>query len=305
MQAQTLLKAQMSFKELRVAGNADLLLDIQDLHIARGCQVAIIGGNGAGKTTFIEAILGLRKTTRSGVEWIGDREKLGVQLQNAGYNHEMLVKDIVALHRKLYRKSDAKLYQTLDIEPLTVKKYGVLSRGEKQRVDLYVAMAHTPETLIMDEPGTGLDKAYYRAFYDKVSELNQQGNCTILMASHTAVELCLADHILWIEGGKLKRFTQKTVLLNELLGPVRVKLKLNNLAETGELNQLLQQQRFFRSSKFLPNDDILVFGEAELRDWVLERAKTTSLSKLSISDTDEEDLLHYIVASRETQTNRG
>ena len=199
----------LSVTKLKVSSQKKALLDIEQLAVQPGMQIAIVGGNGAGKTTLIESVLGLRALSGGKVNWQCQRINMGVQLQQASYNPDMLVKEVILLQQQLYKNIDAELYTAFNLSSLANKKYGVLSRGEKQRVDLYLALSHNPSTVILDEPGTGLDKKYYQTFMRKINELKQQTNLTLLMASHTASELKLSSHLLWIENGTIKQFSPK------------------------------------------------------------------------------------------------
>ncbi|WP_448548284.1 ATP-binding cassette domain-containing protein [Thalassotalea fusca] len=284
----------LSIDELRVNSNKQVLLDIEQLTINTGMQIAVVGGNGAGKTTLIESLLGLRQLASGQVNWLCESSSIGVQLQQASYNTDMLVKEVILLHQHLYHHLDTRLYAAFNIAALSGKKYGILSRGEKQRVDLYVAMAHNPQMLVLDEPGTGLDKKYYKAFIDKMDALQQQENFTLLMASHSALELRLASHILWVGDGRIKKFNHKNVLLNSLLGTVKVEVACDDTHILDNLYEQLNNDPCVNRISRLANNTLIIYGLNELKHQMFTIAKQLSFSKFSISEIREDDLLSFI-----------
>ncbi|TPG65678.1 ATP-binding cassette domain-containing protein [Pseudomonas arsenicoxydans] len=166
-----------SAKLIRVAVGS-FRFEVRDLHLQRGRHTAIIGPNGAGKTTLIETLLGLRQVHLEEAQILGipvahflqstqHRKRLGVQLQRVEYEDSSNVREILDLHQALYGKQDPQVAQALDIDALRKLPYRALSRGQKQRLDLFVALAHHPEIAVLDEPFTGLDRAYI----DRVAHL--------------------------------------------------------------------------------------------------------------------------------------
>ena len=145
----------MAAKLIRVSAG-DFRFEVRDLHFQRGRHTAIIGPNGAGKTTLIEALLGFRQAHLEEAQILGvaaarflqstrHRKRLGVQLQRVEYEDSSNVREILDLHQALYGKQDPQVAQALDIEALRQLPYRALSRGQKQRLDLFVALAHHPE----------------------------------------------------------------------------------------------------------------------------------------------------------------
>lgn len=284
----------LSIDELRVSSKKSVLLDIEQLKIKQGMHIAIVGGNGAGKTTLIESLLGLRDLSSGYVNWSCDPINMGVQLQQASYNTDMLVKEVILLQLQLYRNVDTRLYAAFNLSSLANKKYGVLSRGEKQRVDLYVALSHNPMTLVLDEPGTGLDKKYYKAFINKMNELKQRENFTLLMASHSALEVNLSSHLLWIEKGKVKKFNKKQVLFHALLGSLKVEMASENSADLQKISSQLQSNPCVNRISQSDDNQLMIFGLPDLQPDVLSMAEQYPLKKFSISEISEEDFLSFV-----------
>lgn len=287
----------MTIQQLVVTHSNDTLLDIPELSLFKGCQIALVGGNGSGKTTLLESILGLRKTAGGKISLHCDKRKLGVQLQNATYNPEILVSDVVKLHSTLYRQGDCDLYDSFMLKDLAHKKYGRLSRGQKQRVDLYVALAHKPSTLILDEPGTGLDKHFYEQFLHVISHYQDNPDITIVMASHTPSEVENASHILWIEDGKVQDFTTTELMLNKYLGSFKVHICYEPHFDIDEQLSALSRLAGFRDVRHPASHEAVIYGDESLRQPMLELAAEYSFPTFSLSKTSAEDFLELVSAN--------
>ncbi|MDP4535122.1 ATP-binding cassette domain-containing protein [Alkalimonas collagenimarina] len=287
----------MTIQQLLVTHSNDTLLDIPELDLLKGCQIALVGANGAGKTTLLESILGLRKAAGGIARLHCAKRNLGVQLQNATYNPEILVSDVVSLHATLYGQSDAELYDKFLLKELAHKKYGRLSRGQKQRVDLYVALAHKPTTLILDEPGTGLDKYFYEQFLQVLADYQDNPAISIVMATHTASEVENSSHILWIEAGKLQDFSARNTMLNKHLGSFKAHLcyepQLGLDARLGELLQLAGVRHLRRPTVH----EAVLYGDESLRQPMLELAAEYKFSTFSLTKTDAGDFLELVSAN--------
>lgn len=208
-------------------------LTVDEWQVAPGECVALIGKNGSGKSTVIEAILGLRKVGAMkgrllGVdfsEWAGRtdlRFEVGALLQRCSPPAGVYVSDLVALHRNLYRRSSSQVLEALGIDRLKHKKYDRLSRGEIQRVDLFMALAHEPALLFLDEPFTGLDAEYAAATSQLIASRNDKR--AVVMSCHGPAELALASRVTWIAAGKVKADASPDALRKELLCDYHMKV---------------------------------------------------------------------------------
>ena len=114
-------------------------------------------------------------------------------------------------------RAQRQLHHALGLAELAASTYATLSRGEKQRVDLYVALAHAPDLLILDEPCTGLDAQFTQRALELVVRHRLRGGAT-LMVSHSAQELKLADSLLWLDSGQVVDAGTASVLLRRHVG---------------------------------------------------------------------------------------
>jgi ABC-2 type transport system ATP-binding protein len=200
---------------LEVEGGGGFVLRAGSLSVCAGSCLAIVGANGSGKTTLAEGILGLRARRSGQVMLFGrpfpdrskhleDMRRLGVQLQNASYPSNFKVWEIVQLHRRMYLHVDQSVATRLGIEELLKLFYGKLSNGQKRRVDLYVALAHRPELVLLDEPSSGLDHAYQAACIEMLKERSADAGLATIVSSHSAAEVQLCHTIVWLHRGEVR-----------------------------------------------------------------------------------------------------
>ncbi|NYH41890.1 ABC-2 type transport system ATP-binding protein [Micromonospora jinlongensis] len=168
---------------------------VRDLsfEVRRGELYALIGTNGAGKTSTLETIEGHRTPTSGTVRVFGHsprdrrvvRPRVGVMLQESGFSPDLTVHESVRLIGRLTRRTDD-VDRVLDIVDLTRRsgrKVSQLSGGEKRRLDFATAVYGTPELVFLDEPTTGLDIQSRDALWATVDRLRENG-ATIVLTTH-------------------------------------------------------------------------------------------------------------------------
>ncbi len=189
-------------------------VDGVDLEIAPGEVVALLGPNGAGKTTVVEILEGYRKRDAGRVEVLGVdpesagrdfRERIGVVLQEAGFEDQFSVLELVRLHAGYY-PHPRPVDQVIELAGLTEKRTArvkTLSGGQRRRLDLALGIVGDPELLFLDEPTTGFDPAARRRAWDLVDRLRDLGT-TILLTTHYMDEAeHLADRLIVIDRGRV------------------------------------------------------------------------------------------------------
>lgn len=206
------------------------VLTIEGWQIERGDKVAMIGRNGVGKTSVVEALLGLRDGAVVEGAMLGAelaewhrrpslRKRLGVQLQRVAFPGRPRVRELVAMHRALYERTSSEVMEALGVPALSDRLYEYLSRGETQRIDLFLALAHRPEILFLDEPFTGLDPQFAKNLSALVRNLS---GTTIVMSCHTIEEVSLVNQVAWLTTGGLARYGAPEQLRHDLVGDFRL-----------------------------------------------------------------------------------
>ncbi|MFE4368439.1 ABC transporter ATP-binding protein [Streptomyces sp. NPDC056835] len=168
---------------------------VKDLsfQVERGEFYALLGTNGAGKTSTLEIIGGHRPPTSGTVRVFGQsprdrravRPRMGIMLQESGFSPDLTVKESVRLIGKLTQRTD-RVERVLGIVGLTHKartKVSQLSGGEKRRLDFATAVYGAPELIFLDEPTTGLDIQARDDLWDAVDKLREDGS-TIVLTTH-------------------------------------------------------------------------------------------------------------------------
>ena len=188
---------------------------INDLsfEVNKGEVFALLGHNGAGKSTTIDLILGLKcpdegNATILGMDAAKHRkkvfEKVGVQLQHTEYQNMMTVEEACMEYASLYKKpSDYKeLLHSFGLSDLKKSYINKLSGGEKQKLSVVLALIGNPEIVFLDELTTGLDVAARREVWRTLKHLKEKG-LTIFLATHYMEEAqALCDHVCMIKSGE-------------------------------------------------------------------------------------------------------
>lgn len=184
------------------------------LHIDSGEVLGVLGTNGAGKTTMVEMIAGLRKPDRGRVSIFGldpqqdraeVRQILGVQLQQAYLHDALTVTELITLYRSFYPdpRPESELLQLVGLGEQGKVRFGRLSGGQQQRLSIALALAGGPRIVILDELTTGLDPRARRQMWKAIEGLRDDG-VTILLVSHVMEEVeRLCDRVALIDSGRI------------------------------------------------------------------------------------------------------
>lgn len=190
------------------------VVDVVDLAVPVGHVVALLGPNGAGKTTTVECIEGFRIPDAGTVRVLGldpftDRvaltPQLGVMLQEGGVWQAATPREVLRLYARLHPDhwSPEDLLERLALTPVARSRFRTLSGGEKQRLNLALALVGRPKVLILDEPTTGMDPEVRHATWDLIRMLRDEGT-SILMTTHFMREAeLLADTVAVMARGRL------------------------------------------------------------------------------------------------------
>jgi ABC-2 type transport system ATP-binding protein len=205
----------INVSELTRRFGAKTALDSVSVSMPRGAVYGLVGANGAGKTTLIKHILGLLRAESGSVRVFGldpVTDPVAV-LSRIGYLSEendipdwMRVDELIRYSRAFYPGWDdvyaAELRQAFALDPAAIVKN--LSKGQKARAGLLIALAHRPELLVLDEPSSGLDPIVRRDILGAVIRTIADEGRTVLFSSHLLEEVeQVADHVTMINHGKI------------------------------------------------------------------------------------------------------
>lgn len=168
-------------------------------HVKKGEIFALLGVNGAGKTTALECIEGLRKYDGGTITING---RMGIQLQSASLPAHIRPLEAIRLFAKWNRAAiDHSMLSALGIEELVKIQYMELSTGQKRRLHLALALISDPDIVFLDEPTAGLDVEGRISLHDLIRRLKAKGK-TIILASHDMAEVeNLCDRIVILNDG--------------------------------------------------------------------------------------------------------
>jgi len=182
--------------------------------VEKGEVFGLLGHNGAGKSTTIDCILGLRKknegtVTLLGVDPMKKRKQLfdqiGVQLQASSYQANIRVGEICEEIAALYQKpTDYRvLLKQFHLETFAKQPVEKLSGGERQKLSVLLALIPNPKIVFLDELTTGLDVEARREVWCILRELKEQG-ITMMLTSHYMDEVeSMCDRIGILRDGKM------------------------------------------------------------------------------------------------------
>lgn len=189
-------------------------VDGLNLEITSGETFGLLGHNGAGKSTSIECILGVKRPDKGSIRVLGmdpavERKKLfervGVQFQQTNYQDKITVSEICEVTCSLYKHpADWKeLLQTFGLEEKQRCPVSELSGGERQKLSVLLALIPDPELFFFDELTTGLDSKARRDIWKYLEKLKQKG-LTIILTSHYMDEVeALCDRICILKKGRI------------------------------------------------------------------------------------------------------
>ncbi|KAG1555260.1 hypothetical protein G6F50_012878 [Rhizopus delemar] len=163
-----------------------------DLQVRVGQVLALLGRNGAGKSTAISVLLGLRRADAGEVELLGgdpqqraSRLGLGVMLQSTSLPPMLQVDELVAQASACYPDPMPlpEVLQRAGLQALARRRYGQLSGGQQRAVQFAIAICGRPRVLFLDEPTSAVDPESRRDFWEALFELADAGT-TVLVSTH-------------------------------------------------------------------------------------------------------------------------
>src|SRR6266849_3650445 len=205
----------INVSELTRCFGVKMALASVSVSMPRGAVYGLVGANGAGKTTLIKHLLGLLRAESGSVRVFGldpVADPVAV-LSHTGYLSEendlpgwMRVDELIRYTRAFYPAWDdayaEELRQSFALDPAA--KIRNLSKGQKARMGMLIALAHRPELLVLDEPSSGLDPIVRRDILGAIIRTIAHEGRTVLFSSHLLEEVeQVADHVTMINKGRI------------------------------------------------------------------------------------------------------
>ena len=223
--------------------NHGLLPTNFELHKGEVC--ALIGRNGAGKSTFFKLLANQIKADSGNIELFNKKSDIKNQMRKRiGFmiEHPNFINNFTAFQNLKYFSIQRGISNTKDItEVLKVvelenvnKKFKTYSLGMKQRLGLALALLNGPDLLILDEPINGLDAQGIKDFRNLILRLNQEHGITFLLSSHILNELQqVADRFVFIDKGKIIKDISKEKLTQE--SKQQLLIRVDNTSKTSQV----------------------------------------------------------------------
>lgn len=183
--------------------------------VPKGSIVGIIGENGSGKTTTLNLILGLKSKDGGTVKIFGRefniddvdiKEKIGASFDEIYLPSNLNAKEISKIYKSIYHGWDEKYFfsslSNFGID--NGKNIGDYSKGMQKMLSIVIAMSHSPELLILDEPTSSLDPVKRSEVLEKFQEFIEDGDRSIVFSSHITTDIeHICDYVVFINKGNL------------------------------------------------------------------------------------------------------
>lgn len=187
-------------------------LDGIDLQLHRGELLALLGSNGAGKSSALGLLTGRLSADSGEVSLFGAdprdaaaRRRIGVMLQETRLPETLRVCELARLFASYYPAPRA-LDDTLALAGLSAlaqRRYAALSGGQQRRVQFALALCGAPELVFVDEPTTGLDVEARRSFWQVIHALREAGTSIVLTTHYLEEADALAERVVLIDRGRV------------------------------------------------------------------------------------------------------
>lgn len=191
-----------------------------DLKVGKGQLVALLGTNGAGKSTTLKTIVGLMKPQSGRINYCGERidgvatydlVRRGIALVPEGrrvFAHSSVEENLEL--GAISRTSAGEIKETFEriytlfprLKDRRQQLAGSLSGGEQQMLAIGRAMASRPSLLLLDEPSMGLAPIFVNQIFELIVELNAQGSTILMVEQNANLALEIADHAYVLDGGR-------------------------------------------------------------------------------------------------------
>ncbi|MFI7679415.1 ABC transporter ATP-binding protein [Actinophytocola sp. NPDC049390] len=219
-------------------GQTDAVQDVS-FEVRRREIFGILGSNGAGKTTVVEILQGLRDRTSGRVSVLGLdpgreknqlRRKIGSQLQSSALPERLRIVEAIKLfaHARNVPVDVEATIAAWNLEHLRDRAFGSLSGGEQQRLFVALALLGDPELVLLDELTTGLDPSARHATWDLIRQVRDRGTTVVLVTHFMDEAEMLCDRVAIMDRGKVVACDTPSALTAHHGGPVTITFSTTN-----------------------------------------------------------------------------
>lgn len=215
-------------------------------YLNQGDKVALVGLNGAGKTTILNIMMGL--LTPSTGKIIKTNVKLATVFQN-----NVLDDDLTVIQNLRFRIKNKEKIKSIQEKMKNLKineslRYSSLSGGQKRIVNYLRAIAVEPNCLLLDEMSAGIDVDIRQLIWNDLDEYLKENNCGVLFTTHLLSELENANKIIFVSNGTVKYFGEMVTFMNKIS---KVKLILNKTEDDRYFNTSAEAVRFIEDNHLI------------------------------------------------------
>ena len=233
----------INIEKLQVKYGNFVALDIDEpIVIDNGDRIGVIGSNGAGKTTFVKAILGLVGYSGK-ISTDLKFSDMAVHMQENNYVKTVPVKYIIEAVLNTNTQKNQKLKELIDFfefSPCLNKKYQALSGGQKQRLTIILVLMQNATITFLDEVTSGLDFETRQRLMSKIAEWYRNNDNSLCIISHYYDELnALTDKLLILDKGHVVAFGKTSELFERYCG--KVVIVVDNDEKNRSLTKALPQ----------------------------------------------------------------
>jgi ABC-2 type transport system ATP-binding protein len=268
------------------------------LTVSQGELVALLGTNGAGKTSLVEVLEGLALPTTGstsvfGMDPVRQRKavspRTGIMMQDVGFAQDLTVTETLRMWGGTLTapRPVAEALELVELESRAKVRVKSLSGGERRRLDLAMATLGRPEFLFLDEPTTGLDPASRRRTWELVRTMMDGGVSVVLTTHYLEEAEELADRVLIMSAGEIVTSgTVPEIVANQ---PSRISFRnagLGSILNTSTLARLpaiIREPALHRDKVVLESDDLQVTLTALLAEASEQNVRLVDLDARSAS----------------------
>lgn len=204
----------ISVTDLEVKYDKSTILKNISMNIKKGEIIGFLGPSGSGKTTLVKAMIGMKTPTKGKIEVLGELipslsaiAKVGYMAQSDALYDDLSALDNLLFFGELYNFKGAaaktratELLKLVNLQNDANKSVKNFSGGMKRRLSLAIALIHSPELLILDEPTVGIDPILRRSFWQEFERIRASGG-TIIVTTHVMDEAYHCDRLALIREG--------------------------------------------------------------------------------------------------------